>query len=81
MQLFVLAIEFFQRGFRTRAASFALPRAWIYLAMPVCFGSMVFVNLELLLREILRLIGKAEDYPTPPNPMVVDDPSARMPAE
>lgn len=56
-QLLVLGIEFFQRGFRTRAATFNLPRAWIYLAMPVCFGSMLLVNIELLLKEIIALFG------------------------
>ncbi len=56
-QLFVLGLEFFQRGFRTRAATFHLSRAWIYLAMPVCFGSMLLVNLELTLKEVRALCG------------------------
>lgn len=81
VELFVLAIEFFQRGFRTRAASFKLSRAWIYLAMPVCFGSMILVNVELLLRAIGRTFGREEDFPTPPNPLVVDDAVATIPAE
>ncbi|WP_211665112.1 TRAP transporter small permease [Leucothrix arctica] len=68
MQLFVLAIEFFQRGFRTRAASFHLPRAWIYLAMPVCFGSMLMVNIELVLREFGRVFGNPDDFPDPVKP-------------
>lgn len=55
IKLFTLGIDYFERGFRTRAASFNLPRAWIYLAMPVCFGSMLLVNLELLLCEAGRL--------------------------
>lgn len=67
-QLFYLAIEFFQRGFRARAASFHLPRAWIYLAMPVCFGSMLLVNIEMLLREVGRLFGNEEDFPEPARP-------------
>ena len=62
LKLFELGIEFFQRGFRTRAASFQLSRAWIYLAMPVCFGSMLLVNLELVLREIGVLFGREEDF-------------------
>ncbi|MGF1704426.1 TRAP transporter small permease [Enterovibrio baiacu] len=53
VQLFVVALEFFDRGFRTRAASFPLKRAWIYLAMPVCFGSMLLANIELFLRALL----------------------------
>ncbi|WP_028021949.1 TRAP transporter small permease [Enterovibrio calviensis] len=54
VQLFVVAIEFFDRGFRTRAASFPLKRAWIYLAMPVCFGTMLLANIELFLRTFLE---------------------------
>ena len=55
-QLFTLGLEFFQRGFRTRAASFHLSRAWIYLAMPVCFGTMLLVNIELVLSEFRLII-------------------------
>ena len=69
VQLFVLSLEFFERGFRTRAASFALSRAWIYLAMPVCFGSMVLVAVELALRELCRLVGDEERFPSPPDPL------------
>jgi TRAP-type C4-dicarboxylate transport system permease small subunit len=56
-QLFTLGLEFFQRGFRTRAASFQLSRAWIYLAMPVCFGTMLLVNIELVLDEMKLLFS------------------------
>ena len=69
-QLFYLAIEFFQRGFRTRAASFHLPRAWIYLAMPVCFGSMLMVNIEMLMRELGRAFGDPDNYPEPAKPAI-----------
>ena len=56
-QLFTMGIEFFQRGFRTRAASFHLSRAWIYLAMPVCFGTMLLVNIELALCSLKSLFS------------------------
>ena len=69
VELFLLSIEFFQRGFRTRAASFALSRAWIYLAMPVCFATMALVSFELLLRELCRLIGDEAAFPSPPDPL------------
>ena len=60
-QLFTLGLEFFQRGFRTRAASFHLSRAWIYLAMPVCFGTMLLVNIELVLSEFrLIIVGETK---------------------
>jgi len=55
LRLFSLGLEFFDRGFRTRAASFKLSRAWIYLAMPVCFGTMLLVNIELILKNLLGL--------------------------
>ncbi|WP_084649532.1 TRAP transporter small permease [Saccharospirillum impatiens] len=54
--LFTMGLEFFQRGFRSRAASFNMPLAWVYLAMPVCFGTMILVNIELLLKEAGNLI-------------------------
>ena len=69
VQLFALSIEFFERGFRTRAASFALSRAWIYLAMPVCFGSMLLVSIELALREACRLLGDEAEFPDPADPL------------
>lgn len=61
-KLFTMGIEFFQRGFRTRAASFHLSRAWIYLAMPVCFGTMLLVNIELILRAVGSFLGRDEDF-------------------
>lgn len=56
-----ISIDFFQRGFRTRAASFDLPRAWIYLAMAVCYFTMLFVTIEMALRHFKALIvGESE---------------------
>lgn len=71
-----LGINFFERGFRTYTASIRLPwdqteklkRAWIYLAMPVCFAGMLLINIELLLREIGLRLGKDEDFPAPAKP-------------
>lgn len=76
IKLVELAIAYFERGFRTYTASIRLPwdtteklkRAWVYLAMPVCFGGMLLVNIELLLREIGQTFGNAEDFPAPPKP-------------
>lgn len=74
--LFTLGLEYFERGFRTRAASFNLPRAWIYLAMPVCFGTMLLVNVEMLMKDLGLLIfkGFADRLPEgerdPSNPVV-----------
>lgn len=51
-----LSIDFFQRGFRTRAASFDLPRAWIYLAMAVCYFTMLSVAIEMALKNFKAMI-------------------------
>ncbi len=75
-KLLELAINFFDRGFRTYTASIRLPwdpteklkRAWVYLAMPVCFGGMLLINIELLLREIGIRLGREEDFPAPVKP-------------
>ncbi|WP_036180920.1 TRAP transporter small permease subunit [Marinomonas sp. MED121] len=61
-KLFTLGIDFFERGFRSRAASIHISRAWIYLAMPVCFFTMLLSNIELVLREIGCLMGRADLY-------------------
>lgn len=56
-----ISIDFFQRGFRTRAASFNLPRAWIYLAMAVCYFTMLFVTIEMALKHFKVMItGESE---------------------
>ncbi|AEF53951.1 TRAP transporter small permease [Marinomonas posidonica] len=57
VKLTVLGIDFFDRGFRSRAASIHISRAWIYLAMPVCFFTLLLANIELCLREIGCLLG------------------------
>lgn len=55
-----ISIDFFQRGFRTRAASFNLPRAWVYLAMAVCYFTMLFVTIEMALKHFKALIAPEE---------------------
>lgn len=64
------AISHFQSGFIFKSASLKIPLAWVYLAMSVCFGLMMSVNTELLLRHIGRMFGDPEDFPLPvePNP-------------
>lgn len=61
-KLVTLGIDFFERGFRSRAASIHISRAWIYLAMPVCFFIMLLANIELCLREIGCLLGDKERF-------------------
>lgn len=52
-----ISIDFFQRGFRTRAASFNLARAWVYLAMAVCYFTMLFVTIEMALKHLKALVS------------------------
>jgi len=72
--LFVLlqqSIKHFNGGFLFRSSSLKIPLAWIYLAMSVCFGLMMSVNTELLLRVVGQILGKAEDFPDPVPPRVI----------
>lgn len=62
VKLTSLGIDFFERGFRTRAASIHISRAWIYLAMPVCFFTMLLANIELCLREIGCFLGYKKEF-------------------
>lgn len=61
-KLSFLGVDFFEKGFRARAASMPISRAWIYLAMPVCFFTMLLANIELCLREFGCLIGHKEVF-------------------
>lgn len=61
-KLSIMGVEFFERGFRSRAASIHISRAWIYLAMPVCFFTMLLANVELCLREIGCLFGNKHEF-------------------
>jgi TRAP-type C4-dicarboxylate transport system permease small subunit len=78
-KLLNLAIDFFYRGFRSSTSTLRLPwdatqklkRAWIYLAMPVCFGGMLLINIEMLIREFGQAFGKAENFPEPAVPSVM----------
>ncbi|TYL46935.1 TRAP transporter small permease [Marinomonas sp. IMCC 4694] len=62
LKLSLMGVEFFERGFRSRAASIHISRAWIYLAMPVCFFTMLLANIELCLREIGCLLGDKNTF-------------------
>ena len=66
--LLTQAINHFNSGFMFKSSSLKIPLAWMYLAMSVCFGLMLSVNTELLLRHIGRLFGNPEDFPIPEDP-------------
>ena len=69
--LFVLlqhSTKHFNSGFIFRSSSLKIPLAYIYLAMTVCFGLMMSVNIEMILRTLGRTFGKEEDFPKPETP-------------
>ena len=65
------AVRQFNSGFIFRSSSLGMALAWIYLAMTVCFGLMMSVNVELILRTLGRAFGKEEDFPKPVVPMFI----------
>lgn len=65
------AINHFNSGFMFKSSSLKIPLAWIYLAMSVCFALLMSVNIELLLRNIGRLIGNPDDFPIPQDPDII----------
>ena len=84
-KLFELALAFSGRGWRAATSSLwapgwllgsplawaKVPAAWVYLAMPVCFGALLAVNVELVAREIGRWLKGDAAFPEPPRPMLV----------
>ena len=69
--LLAQAVKHFNSGFLFRSSSLKIPLAWIYVAMSVCFGLMMSVNLELLLRTFGRTFGNPDDFPRPPPPEIL----------
>jgi TRAP-type C4-dicarboxylate transport system permease small subunit len=52
------SFAFVARGFSLDAATLPIRMAWIYAIVPVAFGSMILVGLELLLRLVMLLRGR-----------------------
>lgn len=63
-----------RRGFGSTASSLPVRMAWVYAALPVGMAAMFLVGLELLLRDILALAGRAAELPP------VEAPGSREPA-
>jgi TRAP-type C4-dicarboxylate transport system permease small subunit len=55
--LFRESFAFWRRGLEITAATMDLKMAWIYAVVPVAFGALILVALELLLRLVLHLRG------------------------
>lgn len=55
------SLDFALKGTRMLATALPITKAWSYMAMPVGFGVMMLVYLELVLITILRLVTGAND--------------------
>ena len=75
--LFILlqqARKHFGAGFIFRSSSLMhMPLAYVYLAMSVCLGLMLSVNIEMILRTLGRTFGNVDDFPKPPTPKFITE--------
>jgi TRAP-type C4-dicarboxylate transport system permease small subunit len=53
------------RGFSIRAASLPVQVGWFFVVVPVAFGAMLLVGIELLIRDVLALLHPSEDFQIP----------------
>ena len=68
------AIKHIGSGFIFRSSSLMhMPLAYIYMAMTVCFGLMMSVNIEMILRTLGRTFGNVDDFPKPPTPQFMTE--------
>ena len=51
-----------ERGFAIRAASLPVQVGWFFFVVPVAFGAMLLVGVELLIRDVLALLHPQEDF-------------------
>lgn len=50
------------RGFAIRAASLPVQVGWFFIVVPVAFGAMLLVGVELIIRDVLALLHPQEDF-------------------
>ena len=50
------------RGFSIRTASLPIQVGWFFIVVPVAFGAMLLVGVELLIRDVLTLLHPKEDF-------------------
>lgn len=50
------------RGFSIRAASLPVQVGWFFIIIPVAFGAMLLVGVELLIRDTLAILHPKEDF-------------------
>lgn len=54
-QMFLLSLDFAERGLRVRMATFQFTRFWVFVAMPIGLAMMVSVTVELIWIEFRKL--------------------------
>ena len=50
------------RGFAIRAASLPVQVGWFFVVVPLAFGAMLLVGIELLIRDLLALLHPKENF-------------------
>jgi TRAP-type C4-dicarboxylate transport system permease small subunit len=50
------------RGFSIKAASLPVQVGWFFIVVPVAFGAMLLVGVELLIRDVLALLHPQENF-------------------
>ena len=50
------------RGFAIRAASLPVQVGWFFIVVPLAFGAMLLVGVELLIRDVLALLHPTENF-------------------
>lgn len=73
--LLYFSIIYSQRGLGSLASSLPVRMFWIYVSMPLGMGAMLLVGMELLLRNIARLVDPDRALPA------LSSPSAAMPPD
>lgn len=66
--LLFYAIKHFNSGFIFKSSTLKIPLAYVYLSMSLCFGVMLSVNAEMILRQVAQLIGGNDRFPNPKMP-------------
>ena len=63
--LLYYAIRHFNSGWIFKSSTLKIPLAYIYLSMSICFGAMLSVNIELIIRILGKLFGGDERFDMP----------------
>ncbi|MBT8088960.1 MAG: TRAP transporter small permease [Gammaproteobacteria bacterium] len=51
-----------ERGFSIKTASLPIQVGWFFIVIPIAFGAMILVGVELLIRDVLALLHPKENF-------------------